>query len=47
MIVGGGNTAMDCCRTAKRIGGEDVAVTVRSTFETMKASPWEKRRHAS
>ena len=42
VIVGGGNTAMDCCRTAKRIGGEDVAVTVRSTFETMKASPWEK-----
>lgn len=42
VIVGGGNTAMDCCRTAKRIGGEDVTVTVRSTYETMKASPWEK-----
>ena len=42
VIVGGGNTAMDCCRTAKRIGGQDVTVTVRSTYETMKASPWEK-----
>jgi len=42
VIVGGGNTAMDCCRTAKRIGGKDVSVTVRSTYETMKASPWEK-----
>ncbi|NNC99363.1 MAG: FAD-dependent oxidoreductase [Gammaproteobacteria bacterium] len=43
VIVGGGNTAMDCCRTAKRIGGEDVTVTVRSTYEAMKASPWEKQ----
>ena len=42
VIVGGGNTAMDCCRTAKRIGGEEVTVTVRSTYDAMKASPWEK-----
>lgn len=42
VIIGGGNTAMDCCRTAKRIGGDEVTVTVRSTYETMKASPWEK-----
>ena len=42
IIVGGGNTAMDCCRTAKRIGGNEVTVTVRSTYEAMKASPWEK-----
>ncbi len=42
VIVGGGNTAMDCCRTAKRIGGDEVSVTVRSTYEAMKASPWEK-----
>ena len=42
IIVGGGNTAMDCCRTSKRIGGKEVTVTVRSTFEAMKASPWEK-----
>jgi formate dehydrogenase beta subunit len=42
LILGGGNTAMDCCRTARRLGGEDVRVTVRSTYEAMKASPWEK-----
>ena len=33
---------MDCCRTARRLGGEDVKVIVRSGFEEMKASPWEK-----
>jgi len=42
IVLGGGNTAMDCCRTARRIGGEDVKVIVRSGFEEMKASPWEK-----
>ena len=42
VVLGGGNTAMDCCRTARRLGGEDVKVTVRSGFEEMKASPWEK-----
>src|SRR5439155_1039699 len=31
-----------CCRTSKRLGGEDVKVIVRSGFEEMKASPWEK-----
>jgi formate dehydrogenase (NADP+) beta subunit len=41
-VLGGGNTAMDCCRTARRLGGEDVKVIVRSGFEEMKASPWEK-----
>ena len=41
IVLGGGNTAMDCCRTAKRLGGEEVQVVVRSPFETMKASPWE------
>ena len=41
VVLGGGNTAMDCCRTAKRLGGEDVKVIVRSAFDTMKASPWE------
>ena len=41
VVLGGGNTAMDCCRTAKRLGGEDVKVIVRSPFDTMKASPWE------
>ncbi len=42
IILGGGNTAMDCCRTARRLGGENVKVIVRSPFAEMKASPWEK-----
>ncbi len=42
IVLGGGNTAMDCCRTARRLGGEDVRVIVRSGFDEMKASPWEK-----
>jgi NADPH-dependent glutamate synthase beta subunit-like oxidoreductase len=42
LVLGGGNTAMDCCRTARRLGGEDVRVVVRSPFADMKASPWEK-----
>lgn len=42
LVLGGGNTAMDCCRSARRLGGEDVKVIVRSGFEEMKASPWEK-----
>lgn len=42
IVLGGGNTAMDCCRTSRRLGGQDVKVIVRSPFEDMKASPWEK-----
>ncbi|MBS0409136.1 MAG: FAD-dependent oxidoreductase [Proteobacteria bacterium] len=42
IVLGGGNTAMDCCRTSRRLGGTDVKVVVRSGFEEMKASPWEK-----
>ena len=42
IVLGGGNTAMDCCRTARRLGGEHVKVLVRSPFKEMKASPWEK-----
>lgn len=42
IVLGGGNTAMDCCRTARRLGGENVKVIVRSPFTEMKASPWEK-----
>jgi len=42
IVLGGGNTAMDCCRTSRRLGGEDVKVIVRSGYEEMKASPWEK-----
>ncbi len=41
IILGGGNTAMDCCRTSRRIGGDNVKVIVRSPFKDMKASPWE------
>ncbi|MFN9777133.1 MAG: FAD-dependent oxidoreductase [Candidatus Kapaibacterium sp.] len=42
IVLGGGNTAMDCCRTSRRLGGENVKVVVRSPFSEMKASPWEK-----
>ena len=42
IVLGGGNTAMDCCRSSRRLGGSDVKVIVRSPFEEMKASPWEK-----
>lgn len=42
IVLGGGNTAMDCCRTSRRLGGKDVKVVVRSPFAEMKASPWEK-----
>ncbi|MFO1244217.1 MAG: FAD-dependent oxidoreductase [Ramlibacter sp.] len=42
IVLGGGNTAMDCCRSARRLGGKDVKVIVRSGFDEMKASPWEK-----
>lgn len=41
LVLGGGNTAMDCCRTARRLGGEDVKVVVRSPQAEMKASEWE------
>ena len=42
IVLGGGNTAMDCCRSSKRLGGDEVTVVVRSGFGEMKASPWEK-----
>jgi NADPH-dependent glutamate synthase beta subunit-like oxidoreductase/ferredoxin len=42
VVLGGGNTAMDCCRSSRRLGGDDVKVVVRSGFDEMKASPWEK-----
>ena len=42
IVLGGGNTAMDCCRSSRRLGGEQVKVIVRSGFAEMKASPWEK-----
>ncbi len=42
IVLGGGNTAMDCCRSARRLGADSVKVVVRSGFDEMKASPWEK-----
>ncbi|HEX3983023.1 MAG TPA: FAD-dependent oxidoreductase, partial [Acidisoma sp.] len=42
IVLGGGNTAMDCCRSSRRLGGVEVKVVVRSGFAEMKASPWEK-----
>ena len=42
IVLGGGNTAMDCCRSSRRLGGDEVKVIVRSGFDEMKASPWEK-----
>ena len=41
IVLGGGNTAMDCCRTSRRLGGKEVKVVVRSPFSEMRASPWE------
>jgi cation diffusion facilitator CzcD-associated flavoprotein CzcO len=42
IVLGCGNTAVDCCRSPRRLGGEDVKAIVRSGFEEMKASPWEQ-----
>ena len=41
LVIGVGNTAMDCCRTSKRIGGTDVKVMARRSRPYFKASPWE------
>jgi NADPH-dependent glutamate synthase beta subunit-like oxidoreductase/ferredoxin len=41
LIIGVGNTAMDCCRTSKRLGGTDVSVVARRSRPYFKASPWE------
>ena len=41
LIIGVGNTAMDCCRSAKRLGADDVKVIARKTRKYFKASPWE------
>ena len=37
MVVGGGNTAMDSCRTAKRLGAERVFIAYRRSEEEMPA----------
>jgi NADPH-dependent glutamate synthase beta subunit-like oxidoreductase len=41
IVIGGGNTAMDCCRTALRLGAENVKVVIRTPIDAMVASPWE------
>ena len=41
LIIGVGNTAMDCCRSSKRLGASDVKVIARKTRKYFKASPWE------
>jgi formate dehydrogenase (NADP+) beta subunit len=41
LIIGVGNTAMDCCRTARRLGGRDIKVIARRSRPYFKASPWE------
>lgn len=41
LVIGGGNTAMDCCRTALRLGASNVRVVLRTPISAMVASPWE------
>lgn len=41
LIIGVGNTAMDCCRSSLRLGASDVKVMARKPREFFKASPWE------
>ncbi|MBV6523088.1 MAG: NADPH-Fe(3+) oxidoreductase subunit beta [Gemmatimonadaceae bacterium] len=41
LIIGVGNTAMDCCRTSRRLGGTDIKVVARRSRPYFKASPWE------
>jgi len=41
LIIGVGNTAMDCCRSSKRLGGKDVKVMARRPRPYFKASSWE------
>ncbi len=41
LIIGVGNTAMDCCRTSLRLGANNVKVMARKPREYFKASDWE------
>ena len=41
LIIGVGNTAMDCCRTSRRLGATDIKVMARRGRKHFKASPWE------
>jgi formate dehydrogenase beta subunit len=41
LIIGVGNTAMDCCRSSRRLGGKDIKVMARRPRSFFKASSWE------
>ncbi len=41
LIIGVGNTAMDCCRSSRRLGATDIKVMARRPRAFFKASPWE------
>jgi NADPH-dependent glutamate synthase beta subunit-like oxidoreductase/ferredoxin len=41
LIIGVGNTAMDCCRSSRRLGANDIKVMARRPRGFFKASPWE------
>jgi formate dehydrogenase (NADP+) beta subunit len=41
LVLGGGNVALDCARTALRLGGKEVAVACLESRETMPAAPEE------
>ncbi len=41
LIIGVGNTAMDCCRSSRRLGGKNIKVMARRPRQYFKASPWE------
>jgi formate dehydrogenase beta subunit len=41
LIIGVGNTAMDCCRSSRRLGGTDIKVMARRPRRFFKASSWE------
>jgi ferredoxin len=41
LIIGVGNTAMDCCRSSLRLGAKNVKVMARKPRQFFKASAWE------
>jgi NADPH-dependent glutamate synthase beta subunit-like oxidoreductase len=40
-IIGGGNVAVDCARTALRLGAKEATILYRRSKEEMPANPWE------
>lgn len=43
LVIGGGNTAMDCARTSLRLGAKNVSILAPESYDQMLASPWEKK----